>query len=240
MSVEYVPVSLPSKCKPYPNIEPGDIKLRPFTGKDEQLVAEMASGNPKKKILEILENVVQGINPSMLTAGDVSHIVLWEAINSYSSNYPIDMVCEHCYDEISVVIDLGRIDSKELAEEYSLDYEVKLPTKSVKMRLLTLADEIEIASWAQKGKSVYLYSYALSIIDSETNAYGRMLVLEELSTKELSKIRAYHSKFEHGPDFLAPYTCTHCGEDGRVVVPFRLDEIIQNDAQSGVSVREEV
>lgn len=238
MSVEYVPVNLPSKCKPYPDIKPGTIKLRTFKGRDEQLVAEMASGNPKKKILEILQNTVQGIDPSRLTAGDVSFIVLWEAINSYSvsSRYPIDMVCEYCYKDVSVCVDLGRIDSKELTDKFSLDYEVALPTKTVKMRLLTLADEIEMVSWALQGNSTYLYSYALSIVDDETAAYDRVLILEEMESKDLSEIRAFHSMFEHGPDFLAPYTCPNCGEDGRVVVPFRLDEIIQNDAESRVSI----
>ena len=229
--VEYVPISLPSGCRPYPNVDADSIKVRPFMGKDEQLIAEMAAGNPKKKILEVLHNVVQGIEPQLLTVGDVSHIVLWEAINSYTNMYPLSLTCEHCLSEIDVSVDLGKIDSRELSEDYTTDYSIELPTKKVGLRLITLADEISILSWAQKDKPVYLYSYALSIID-DMGVYERMLYLEELPAKELAKIRKFHTKFEHGPDFLAPYQCPHCEEEGKVIVPFRLDELIQFSTQS--------
>ena len=232
MSAEYVPVSLPSKCLPYNDVQPDDIKLRPFKGKEEQLVAEMANSNPKKKLLQILRSVVQGIDPARLTSGDVAYIVLWEAINSYTNLFPVDLSCEGCYQTISINADLGRIDSKEISDDFTLDYEVDLTTKKVGMRLLTLADEIELLSLAQKDKSTYLYSFALSIVDPESGAYEIMLVLEELSSKELIPVRKFHTKFEHGPDFLAPYVCPKCGVEGKVIVPFRLDEIIQTCTES--------
>ena len=227
MSVEFVPISLPSKCKPYPNVQAVNVKVRPFKGRDEQLIAEMGTGNPKKKILEVLRNVVQGIDPIQLTVGDVSYIILWEAINSYTNMYPLSLTCENCLTEINVSVDLGKIDSKELSDDYKIEYEVDLPTKKVGLRLLTLGDEIKMMSHVQNNQSAYLYSFALSMID-DLDEYARVLVLEELPTKELAKIRNYHAKFEHGPDYLAPYTCPNCEEEGKVIVPFRLDELIQS------------
>jgi hypothetical protein len=231
MSSEYVPISLPSRGKPY-EVDPLSIKVRTFKGKDEQLIVQMPAGNPKKKILEVMRNVVQGMDPIDMTIGDIMHILLWEAINSYTSIYPVTMICEKCFEEIKINADLGRIESHELPEDYQQDYSVTLNGQAYKIRLLTLGDEVEIMGWAQKQDASYLYAYAMSLEDGSPDIYKKVLMLEELSSKELNKVRQYHAHFEHGPDFMAPYVCPKCGESGKVVVPFRLDDIIQFTAKA--------
>ena len=83
----FVPVSLPSKCLTYEGVDPDSIKIRAFKGREEELLAELNLSNLPKKLLTIIENVVQGIEVKKLTSGDARFIMMWEAINSYSSEF---------------------------------------------------------------------------------------------------------------------------------------------------------
>jgi hypothetical protein len=226
MNVDFVPVNLPSKCLTYPGVEPSSVGIRQFRGREEQLVAELGLGNPKKKLLELMKSILRGVDPLILTTGDVSYILVWEAINSYSNMYPVSLVCQSCLKTIQVKIDLGEIDSKELPDDFEQPHEVEISNTKVKLRLLTLQDDVETFNFAEKGQSTYLYSYALSIVDEDIDVMARVKILESMDTHDLVKIRGFHDKFAHGPDFDVEYDCPKCGEKGRVLLPFRLDEFI--------------
>jgi len=223
---QYIPITLPSKCLTYESIDADSIKIRPFKGRDEALVAELTLENLKKKFVTIIENVIQGIEPGKLTSGDAKHILLWEAINSYNRDYPIKLVCENCLQRVQVVCDLGKINSVELPDDFNQPVETKLSDKTISLRLLTITDEISSFDWAKAGKSTYLYSYALSIVDENTTIPDRMMMLENMSTDDLNIIKKFHTKYDHGPDMKVSYTCPICDYEGKLVLPFRLDELL--------------
>lgn len=223
---QYIPISLPSKCLIYEDVDADSIRIRPFKGRDEALVAELNLENLKKKFVTIIENVIQGIEAKKLTSGDAKHILFWQAINSYNRDYPIKLVCEHCLQKIQVVCDLGKVNSVELPDNFIQPVEVKLSDRVVNLRLLTVADEIASFDWAKAGKSTYLYSYALSIVDESTDILKKMEMLENMSPADLNEIRKFHVKYEHGPDMEVPYTCPICSYEGKLVLPFRSDELL--------------
>lgn len=224
---QYIPIILPSKCLTYEGIDVDNIKIRPFKGRDEALVAELTLENLKKKFATIIENVVQGIEPEKLTSGDAKHIILWEAINSYTRDYLIEIVCEHCLQKVQIVCDLGKINSVELPDDFNQPVEVKLSDRPVNLRLLTIADEVASFDWAKAGKSTYLYSYALSIVDEATTILEKIEMLEDMSPADLNEIRRFHTKYEHGPDMEVLYTCPLCNYEGKLVLPFRLDTLLE-------------
>ena len=224
---QYIPITLPSKCLTYEGVDVNSIKIRPFKGRDEALIAELTLENLKKKFVTIIENVVQGIEPEKLTSGDAKHIILWEAINSYNRDYPIQIACENCLQKVQIVCDLGKINSVELPNNFSQPAEVKLSDKTIRLRLLTIADEIASFDWAKVGKSTYLYSYALSIVDEDTTIPAKIAMLEDMSPADLNEIRKFHTKYNHGPDMEVPYTCPLCNYEGKLVLPFRLDRLLE-------------
>ena len=57
MEEQFIPITLPSKCKSYQNIDPAKIAIRPFKGKDEALIAELTLDNIKKKLSVIFKNI---------------------------------------------------------------------------------------------------------------------------------------------------------------------------------------
>jgi len=224
---QYIPIILPSKCLTYEGVDTNSIRIRPFKGRDEVLIAELTLENLKKKFVTIIENVIQGIEPEKLTSGDAKHIILWEAINSYNRDYPIELVCENCLQKVRAVCDLMKINSVELPDNFTQPVEVKLSDKTVNLRLLTIADEIATFSWGKAGNSVYLYSFALSIVDENTTILDKIAMLEDMSPEDLNEIRKFHTKYEHGPDMEVPYTCPLCDYEGKLVLPFRLDRLLE-------------
>lgn len=223
----FVPISLPSKGLVYQDVDMSKVMIRPFVGKDEQLVAELTLDNLSKKFLTIIENVIQGIDPKKLTSGDAKHIMLWEALNSYDNKYRVSIVCENCLETSNVVVDIGKIDSKELPDDFKQPHEVKLSDKIVMLRLLTLEDEIATFDFAKRSGSSYLYSLATTIVDKDVPVIGRMKMLEEMNTKDLNKIKRFHDKFMHGPDMITEYICPLCGYEGKLELPFRVEELFQ-------------
>jgi hypothetical protein len=229
MSEQYVPIQLPSKCLAYDNVDASKIVIRTFKGSDEQLITELNIDNIKKKFLSIIAGVIKGIEPGKLTSGDAKHIMLWEAINSYDQYYPITIMCEECLQKINITADMGKIDSKELPDDFKQPVEVKLSDRVVKLKLLTLDDEIAALDYEKQTGSSYLYNLALSIVD-ELPAIGRMKVLEDMKLSDLNKIKKFQMDYTHGPDMIAPYKCPQCGFEGKLVLPFRFDKLFSFSA----------
>lgn len=221
----FLPINLPSKCIPYEDIKEEDITIRAYTAKDEIFLAEINPINLESKYLLLLKDVVNGIDPKRLTLGDRLYIMIWEYINSYSPTTRLSTVCSHCLDEVDIIVDLTKLEKIELPDTFKQPYEISLPDlkKVVKVRLLTIQDEIEIEKFEKKNKNSHLYRYARSIV-SETDVLSRLETIEKMmSARDLVAIRTFHEKFYHGPDMNTSFTCPKCGEEDEVVVPFRLE-----------------
>lgn len=225
MDINYVPVELPSRCLTY-GVSPDSIKIRTFVGRDEQLLVEMSMGNPKKKLLELFRGIIQGVDPTILTEGDVEFILMWEGINSYSNLYPLKVVCPECLKESKIEVDLTKLEKVMLNPDFKQPYEETLIEGKIWLKLLTLADDIEILNFASNGDSSYLYRYALSIVDDKHDAVTRMQALEMFSPKDLGKIKAFQEKYKHGIKYDYKFNCPKCGEENNIIVPFQLDELI--------------
>jgi hypothetical protein len=228
MGENYFQIKLPSRCTVYKDVDPSQIEIRTFKGKDEKLIAEIGAENFEKKFVALLRNVLKGIDPLKLTMGDEMHLALWETINSYSKDYYITHECEHCLQRSEYTVDLSsQIDSVELPEGFNEPQEIKLPESGdlVKLRLLRIEDILKVDEIQKLGQSVWLYRYALSIVNDQ-GIWDKVNYLENMSSKDIMYIRAFHEKYAHGPKMEANYTCQKCGGAGVMPVPFRLEMLL--------------
>ena len=220
--MEWFPLELPSKCQVYSDVLPETVQIRTLQGKDEKLIAEMSLDNFDAKFSVLLKNIVKGIpDTKNLTMGDRLHIVLWEAINSYSKDYPIKVTCSECLNEIDVTVDLSSINVTQLPDGFVEPVSRKLSTGNVKLKLLRVADEIRIQEYEKAGKDSWLYRWALSMVDDK-QVWDRLPVLESMGVKDIAVIRAFQEEFKHGPDMKCNYTCPKCGGVGETLIPFRI------------------
>ncbi len=227
----YYPVNLPSRCLVYAGIDKGNasdqIQIRTFKGKDEKLIAEISDTNFEKKFYTILKGVLKGIDPSKLTTGDRQYLMFWEAINSYSKEFVVTYECEHCWQKSDYTVDLSSLETTFLPENYVEPYEVKLPVSGglVKLKLLRVEDMLKVDELDKLGQNVWLYRYALSIVNDKS-VWDNVSYLEAMESKDISIIRAFHEKFVHGIKAETPYECPKCGGTGVMPVPFRFEMLL--------------
>ena len=233
----WVPVTLPSGCKVYAGVEPGSVEIRPLVGRDEEILVQLGGDNSSKKILLLFKSVLKGIDPVTLTTGDAQHVLLWEAINSYSDTYPVGFVCMECLHRQEGVATLKDIESVELPEEFKQPYPVSLSGGVViKLRLRTLQDDVNLIEYVNAGNTGYLFNFAQCIVDSDLDILQRVEMLNNLNVKDLAKIRGFFEKFKHGPDMIAPVVCNKCNHEEKIEIPFRFSTIIEHVAIFRVSV----
>lgn len=225
--VEYKPlIDLPSKYFLYPGLKPGDISVREIIGKDEELMSEINPTNIEKKFYALLCNVVKGIDPKKLTLGDRMYILLWLSINTHGRMFPVELYCQHCFQQTFQEIDLNDFEIKYLSgwQEPNI---VQLSDGPVEMRLFTVEDEIKSLDYENTGNNSYLYKYALTIINTQKSVSDLVAWLREMPQKDLKLVKEFHTKNAHGPIMVAKYTCASCGGDGRATVPFRIEMLLR-------------
>lgn len=224
--MNYVPVKLPSRCKPYEGVNPDNIKIRSFLGKEELIISGITKQNYDKRIVELLESVLQGIDANVLTLGDRLYLLIWEAMNSYGDEKKVAYKCETCGLDLVDGIKLSEIENEEWPEDPALVYPAEITMsdgKKFTYRLLNNQDSIKISEWEAFGKNSHLYKYALSLSRSGMTLLEITNYLETVPSADLSLIRKMEGSFRHGPILEKKYVCKHCDSEGRIFLPFRLE-----------------
>jgi len=225
MSTDFLPVNLPSGCITY-KAEEQDITVRPYNGGDEIILAQINPINLERNFASVLKNVVKGIDPLKLTTGDQLYLIIWEYITSYSDTIKLTEMCSHCLQSVDFIVNLKKdMNIAFLSKEYAEPKEITLPVSKrvVTLRLLTVADSVEVEKMAVKGKNTHLYKLARSIVDCD-DPFLEMERMRKWSAKDVARVRKFHELDTfHGPTSTAKVLCPKCKEEEEVVVPFRLD-----------------
>jgi len=223
MNDKFLPIKLPSRCLTY-DVQPEEIRVRPYTGGDEVFLAEINIVNCNVKFREVLRRVVQGIDPGELTFGDKLYLMVWEYINSYTEMiYEMD-VCSHCMKTVSFPVDLREMDFTAFPEDMVLPLPISITNEeTLYIKVLTLDDEIQIEKYSQIHPDGFLYKLALQLVDEKKDVLARMEYLRDSSAKVTAKVRAAAQSLYHGPSFQYTGKCPNCGEEDTIEVPFRFE-----------------
>ena len=222
MPEQFIPVNLPSKCLPYSGVKSEDIQVRPYNGEDELILAQINPANLERNFLLVLNRVVKGIDPKNLTLGDRFYLIIFEYINSFCEMIKTQGTCSHCLSPVDFSVDLRKLNVVTLPDDYKQPVPVTLPSgKVVNLRLLTVADEIEIEKYQQQVGDAYLYRWARSI--DGCDPVKTAIEMRSWSTKDTARLRLFHEQMDHGPATSIIIPCPKCGQEEDVSVPFRLD-----------------
>lgn len=235
MNEQYYPLDLPSKLKPYSSLGVSEVSVRMMKGKDEKFVSDLTMTNFDKKYSLLLSQLIKGIDPKELTLGDRMFIALWLSMNCYTHLYPIEIMCEHCFRTIEIEADLRNLTKIELPDDFSEPKSVTISDgTAVPLRLLRVKDSIAYSDYVASKKSEdTLRRLAMTMVD-ERSMIDRMLFLENLSVKDLSKLREFHDQHIHGIDLSSyTYECPQCKEVGNTPIPFRLELLFPDSTTVG-------
>lgn len=221
--MDKVNITLPSKCLVYKDVDSSKIFIRTLKGKDEKLISELSMDNFDRKFIQVLANVLEGIDPKQLTLGDRKYVMLWLAIQSYSSKHPISFTCSSCLSKLEMEADLSTLAIKTLPEDFVEPYAMTLSDNStVNLRLLRVKDELDLADLEKAGTNIWLYRVAMSMVGPES-IVEKNAFLENLGVIDIAKIRSFQERFDHGPVMETTFDCEKCGVTGKVPVPFRIE-----------------
>jgi hypothetical protein len=219
---DYKNLQLPSRCLVYKGKNPGDIKVRPIKGKDEKLIVSFGREEFTRRFFELLKNngILQGIDPVELTVGDSRYVLLWLILQTNPRDFTQEISCEGCRQLIRVDVCLSTLDSYDLPDDFCEPYTIKFSNgDKIGLRLFRVEDELKIEERKQTSEDWWLFRWALCMVD-ERNIDERIAYLNEFDVKDLSKIRAFHSKFFHGPAMEARVECSVCETQKFAEVPF--------------------
>lgn len=227
--MNYYELKLPSNGRVY---EKSVLKIRPFNGGDEEILASATEATMNDKIIEVLNRTIENGDVKNMTLGDRIYVIIWHAINSFEDGFTKDLVCEGCLQKTTIDYKLQDLEVKELPETYVEPYKLKLSCGEVGIRLFRVNDELSAIRFSKGGANDYLYTLALSLDIPSCKDIGEKLeYLRDMSTKDLGKIKAFHEKYYHGPVFKTKYACGLCGYEGETSVPFRPEYIIKTGAE---------
>jgi hypothetical protein len=239
--LEYFPIQLPGR-KAYSN----DVMIRQF-GKDEVAHYDRLRRNGNEaNVRALIGNTIQGESVDNLYEPDFLFAMMWHRVNSFL-NFPMKLpwTCPECGGENSDQLDLARIMSEDLSEDYdpegnTFDFPCGLP---ITLRLPKMGDEARARRLLTRGLGVQR-------IDEETLRKGETVMMMEpddnytepekwkivndaFTVQDTFLIEGFKREFAFGPSTRQMCNCSQCGGQQNVGFRFSLLEFLPSDYDSG-------
>ena len=160
LMTSYEIVQLPSKGLLYPD-GLSEIKIEYMTSKDEDLLTTPSLIENGTVIDALLRRKIKtkGVKPENLLSGDRSALILFLRTSSYGTDYKVNVTDPRTGNVFKDVVDLSKLQYKEMSELPDKDgyFSVFIPMrkKTVKFRLLTIAEEDRIYKQAEALQEAY-------------------------------------------------------------------------------------
>lgn len=253
---------LPSKGKLYggTSLAGGEIKIRPYAGPEELLIANMNPMNATQTIGELLDSCIDSSHNFLakdLTSSDIYFLLTWLRAYSYSSLYDITVSCPVCKNSNMVYeVDLSKLDVKALADEVEFEGKtikviepiiVNLPRSKLKMevRAPRFADELYANTRANelkgrvRGNPLKTIKRAVAIVkvidgkDSIDNYLEKEdLLCNYLPSEDIIHLDEALNCFDHGIDTFIELKCRDCSTQLRTKLPL-MREFFRPDRSRG-------
>jgi hypothetical protein len=219
-------IDLPSKGKFYPEGHPlksGQIELKYMTAKEEDILTSqnlIKKGIVLDKLVDSLI-VTKGVTHEDLFLGDLNAIMVASRILGYGKEYPVTATCPKCGESNEHIVNLTELETKEVDENASLELELPVSKKKLKLRLLTRkiekAVEQELEGLRKIGLQVEPEAttrmrYLIEEVDGSTNQKDIRETVENMLVMDTRAIRDFYKKVSPDIKFESNYTCSSCDQ----------------------------
>jgi hypothetical protein len=235
-------IELPSKGVFYKNNK-NTVKVKYLTTEEDNILFSpelIKSGKVFDALLSVAV-IDNDITPDEMITGDRNSVLIYLRRTGLGDEYmPGKVTCPSCGEEYEPVIDLSKLNMKELdtLPDKNGEFDLFLPVikKNIKFRMLTGADESRIQrasdTGVKKGKSKYKVStgvterYRLQIMEVEGNRDKSYIsrFISAMPMKDSMLFREYAKLVSPGIDFNYNFECTKCGHlyEDDVMMTYRL------------------
>lgn len=236
-------IELPSQGKVYPEGHPlskGTVEIKYMTAREEDILASQNLIRKGVVLDKLFESVVveEGLDIGDIFIGDKNAILLATRVLGYGPEYNVEVTDPFSGEPQKVSVNLGKISTKEISFDKlnrENSYEFELPTlkKSIKFKLLTHKDEIDINAEIQalnrlsKGNEgvsqdvTTRLRYMITEVDgNQERGFINNWVKNSLLARDSRALREYIKEFTPDLDLKFDFTSDITGETEALDIPF--------------------
>jgi hypothetical protein len=238
--LEYFPIHVPGAIA-YPD----EITIRQF-GKDEVAHYDrLRRTGSETAVRSLIGGTIRGIPVDELYQEDFLFMMMWHRVNSFL-NFPMKLpwTCPTCEVENTDELDLAKIVSEELSEDYdpggnTIEFPCGIP---ITLRLPKMGDEAKSRrmltsisvprvdeDMIRKAETVQMMEYDENFNDLEKWE----IVTKAFTVEDTFLIEGFKREFAFGPSTRQVCNCKGCGGQQNVGFRFSLLEFLPSDYDSG-------
>ena len=236
-------VDLPSRGKFYPEGHPlhnaDSVEIRYMTAKDEDILTSSSLLKKGVAIDRMLENILvnKAVKVDSLLIGDKNALILAARITGYGAEYRTSVNCPICAAKNDHEFNLSEITAKDTPIDISLSeggkFLLTLPKSKVQVevRLMTGSDEKELTLLAERRKKNNLPEAALTdqfkriitAVNGNIEQNNISQFVDNMPAADSRFLRSTYGDVTPNIDMNQNFTCTSCGFEEEVSVPFTAD-----------------
>jgi hypothetical protein len=243
MSQEYHPLKLPGH-----RVYPENLEVRAF-GKDEVAAYDRVRRSGSEVALRsLVGSTLNEISVEDLYEPDLLYLMMWHRVNSFM-NYPMQLPwkCPSCENDNNDPLDLTKIVSKEIPEDYSPDgmtldlpcgvpLVFRLPKVGDESRARKMLTALSVQNvnedHIRKAEQVQLMEY-----DENFNSLEKWEIVNKgFGIEDVFTIEGFKQEFAYGPTTLMHCTCKKCEVPSPVGFRFSVLEFLPNNFD-GAAIR---
>jgi len=233
-------VMLPSKGRVYPptsalhNME--EIEVRHLTAADEDIMTSRALLRSGKAVDTMLSNVIvnRSVKVEELVSGDKNAILTFLRITGYGPEYPVEIDCPNCNEQIEYEFDLSTLQMKFLDTDPMAEGENRfsytLPSGTdIEFKLLNSAEDAAITAEQEKlrkatnsplEKTVTTkLKYQIVSANGEGDKTYINKFIDMLNVRDSRAFRKYLDDIEPDVIMKQEFTCPMCSHGEEVDIP---------------------
>ena len=233
-------VTIPSRGKIYPptsalhNME--EIEVRHLTAADEDVLTSRSLLRSGKAIDTMLSNVIlnKSIKVEDLISGDKNAILTFLRITGYGAEYPVEIDCPSCNENVKYEFDLGQLKMRILDTEPlgvgENRFSFELPSGvSLEFKLLNSAEDSEISDMQEKHRRATnsplernittKMKYQIVSVNGDNNKTLIGRFVDSMNVRDSRAFRKHLEDTEPDMDMSQDFKCPMCGHSGEVDIP---------------------
>jgi hypothetical protein len=238
-------IELPSKGLVYPENHPlrkGTCEIKYMTAREEDILANQNFIKKGIALDKLFESVLvePGVNPNDVFIGDKNAILMATRVLGYGADYHVEMTDPFTGEKQEVVIDLGKIQTKDIDESILNSknrYKFILPSnsKEITFKLLTHGDEQEITKDIQALEKLNKNSagaydvttrlkYMITSVDgNEDRGFINKWVVNSFLARDTKAFRVFVKDISPDLDMKFEFVSKATGETEALDIPFGIN-----------------
>lgn len=216
------------------------VEYRDIMAKDEEVLASATPETYARTLNGVLKSILNEFEQfEQLTSFDRDFILVWLWANNYTSKKEVEINCQHCDNKETHIVDLTKLDVKDLKENIPVPFTLPLSNSdvtSVNLRLNTVSDELLVEEYmVTNPKAAFEHLMLACSIELPFKLPLKQKLTwvgNNITAKELGHIRNFHRYFRYGVNDTVEHTCSECQGVTHGQLPFQAEDVLYPTVQS--------